>query len=440
MLLWAEVSFRSRALEGIRYHLRVPASERTRRELFTRGGGRCAMCQRSLVIDVGPGGAGYHIAEAAHIVAEAVDGPRGNGVRPADVNGIANLVLLCPSDHRTIDKGDGARLWPPRKLLKLKRDHESWTAVLASRPPLRPSGGESPARTPPGPGDVVVVDGESYRLCGVPGAVRDVEGHADGAYEVTAEGDGSVIWCQGHAYGEGGTEGHAWLRRSEAAPGEGVLRAALADEAALLLDLPSLPGLPRLLGVDMTAEAVTLVTALPSPKTFRDRCIRTGLLPGRDELALLAGALRPLCEALGQLHDRGSAHRALSPGTLVMPALDTIMLRDLGLASTPPRVGERDDPYHAPEQAAGTVLPGPPTDVHRLARVLYELVTGRPPGRRARHVAPSTLNPAVPAEWDAAFRDALAVDPAQRSDVRGFAAALRTGTHAAIRAPGSRER
>ncbi len=397
------------------------------------------MCQRFLVIDAGPGGAGYHIAEAAHIVAEAADGPRGRGDRPADVNGIANLVLLCPSDHRTIDKGAGARLWPPDKLLRLKRDHEAWTAVLASRPP-QPSGDPVPARTPPGPGTVIVVDGEPYRLCGGTRGVRDVARHADGAFEVTAEGDGSAVWCQGHAYGEGGTEGHAWLRRSEAEPGAGTLRAALADEAALLLDLPALPGLPRLLGVDMTAEAVTLVTAMPSPLTVHDRLARAGLLPGPDELALLARALPPLGEALGRLHDRGSAHRALSPGTLLMPALDTVMLRDLGLASTPPRAGERDDPCHAPEQAAGTVLPGPPADVHRLARVLYELITGCSPGRRARQVAPSTLNPAVPARWDAAFRDALAADPAHRPDVRRFAAALRAGTRTAVRAPRGRGR
>lgn len=385
------------------------------------------MCQRSLVVDAGPEGVAYHIAEAAHIVAEKPGGPRGATDRPADVDGIDNLVLLCPSDHRAIDKGDGPRLWPRRKLLKLKRDHESWTAVLAARPPAPETRSRGMRETRPG--DVVVVDGEPYRLCGGTTPARDVHDHAEGAYEFLDYDGGSVTWCQGHAYGEGGTEGHAWLRRSEADPGSGVLRSALADEAALLTDLPPLPSLPRLLGVEMTVEAVTLVTAMPTPVSIRDRFTAP---PQPGELTLLFGALPSLCEALEELHDRGLSHRALSPGAILMPKPGMLRLRDLGLSTVPPKAGERADRHHAPEQAAGAVRPGPAADVHRLARILYELVTGRPAGRRDRHVAPSVLNSAVPAAGDAIFRDALAADPARRPGVRAFAAGLR----AAILLPG----
>lgn len=388
------------------------------------------MCQRSLVIEAAPGGADYNIAEAAHIVAEKPGGPRGATDRPADVDGIDNLVLLCPSDHRMIDKGDGRRVWSRSKLLQLKRDHESWTAVLARRPSPAWAGRHAPRR-PPGPGDVVVVDGEPYRLCAERAACRDVADHAEGAYETAAHSGGSGTWCQGHAYGEGRTtEGHAWLRRSEAPPGTGRLRAALADEAALLLGLPSLPGLPSLLGVEMTAEAVTVVTAMRSPATLGDRLTRTRPIPGPDELALLAGVLPHLGDALGALHDRGLAHRALGPGTILMPRPGTVLLRDLGLATTAPRAGERDDRHHAPEQAAGTAPPGRPADVHRLARILYELVTGHPAGRRGRHVAPSVLNPDVPAACDDLFRRALAADPARRPGVRAFASGVRTAIEA----------
>lgn len=390
------------------------------------------MCQRSLVIEAAPGAADYNIAEAAHIVAEQPGGPRGATDRPADIDGIDNLVLLCPSDHRTIDKGDGPRLWPRRKLLQLKRDHESWTALLAERP-SRPATGQHVPKGPPGPGDVILVDGEPYRLCAGRAVRRDVGDHAEGAYEMVAYPGGAGFWCQGHAYGEGATEGHAWVRRSEAPPGTGRLRAALADESALLLDLPALHGLPSLLGVEMTAEAISVVTAMPSPLTLHDGLTRTRPIPAHDELILLARVLPHLGAALGALHDRGLAHRALTPGTILMPEPGTVLLRDLGLATIPPRAGERDDRHHAPEQSAGATPPGPPSDVHRLARILYELVTGRPAGWRGRHVAPSVLNPAVTTACDELFHRALDADPARRPGVRAFAAGLRT----AIEAPGN---
>jgi serine/threonine protein kinase len=181
----------------------------------------------------------------------------------------------------------------------------------------------------------------------------------------------------------------------------------------------------------MTVEAVTLVTAMPSPVSLRDRFSTT---PAPEEVTLLLRALPPLCAALAELHDRGLSHRALGPGTILAPKPGPLALRDLGLCAVPPAPGERDDPHRAPEQAAGGgVPPGPATDVHRLARVLYELVTGRPAGRRDRQVAPSVLNPAVPAAADAVFRDAFAADPARRPPVRAFAARL----VAATREPGS---
>ncbi|TDC97813.1 hypothetical protein E1285_02165 [Actinomadura sp. 7K507] len=388
------------------------------------------MCQRSLVIDAGAGGDEYNIAEAAHIVAESPAGPRGAAGRPADIDGIDNLVLLCPSDHRTIDKGAGDWLWPSEKLRRLKRDHESWTVVMDQRPPLQAQSRGKRKRTPPGPGDVVLVDDEPYRLCGEAGRAPDVAGHVEGAYETVLHDDGST-WCQGHAYGEGSTEGHAWVRRLEASPGTGELRAMLAKEIELLVEVPVLPGMPRLLGVEMTAEAITLVTEIRSPVSVRGRLTRTRPIPGRDELILLVDALPHLCEALGSLHDRGLAHRALGPGTILMPRPGLLMLRDLGLAAAEPRVGERDDRYHAPEQAAGTTVPGPPADVHRLARILFELITGRPAGRRERQAAPSVLNPDIPPACDPVLRDALASDPTRRPGIGTFAADLR----AALRNP-----
>jgi hypothetical protein len=159
----------------------------------------------------------------------------------------------------------------------------------------------------------------------------------------------------------------------------------------------------------MTARAVTVVTAMRSPTTVRDRLARPGAVPGREELALLDRALPDLCQALGELHDRGLAHGALSGGTILMPMPGALALRDLGLAA-------------AGERGPDTDAAGGAADVQRLARMLYELITGRPAGRRNRHVAPSVLNPAAGTGWDAALLRALSADPAQRPGVRAFAA------------------
>src|SRR5436190_21434908 len=45
-----------------------------------------------------------NFSEKAHIVAFRERGPRGlDGDRPSDINGLANLMLLCRRDHSLVD-------------------------------------------------------------------------------------------------------------------------------------------------------------------------------------------------------------------------------------------------------------------------------------------------------------------------------------------------
>lgn len=123
--------------------------------------------------------------------------------------------------------------------------------------------------------------------------------------------------------------------------------------------------------------------------------------------------LTGLCTALGELHSRGTSHRAIAPETIVVCEDGAIVLRDLGLATYPPRVGEGLGKWQAPEQLRGPGRPGPWTDVRQVAAIAHLLSTGlRPDLLRPPPVA--TWNPSVPDRLAAAIDAALVADPKQR--------------------------
>lgn len=80
-------------------------SSRTRKILWARSGNECAFsdCKQELIV-LGIDGSSTVIGEEAHIVAQKLDGPRGDGSPPGgDIDGVANLILVCPTHHRLID-------------------------------------------------------------------------------------------------------------------------------------------------------------------------------------------------------------------------------------------------------------------------------------------------------------------------------------------------
>jgi hypothetical protein len=92
--------------------------------LFVRAGGRCEFdgCNDYLLqhpLTLTPG----NFAQMAHIVAFKEDGPRGNAaLRPAYINDVNNLMLLCPQCHKLID--DHPDQYPVSVLQKYKETHE----------------------------------------------------------------------------------------------------------------------------------------------------------------------------------------------------------------------------------------------------------------------------------------------------------------------------
>ena len=346
-----------------------------RRALFDATDRQCTMCRRPLDIEGGT----HHIGEMGHIAPHSPGGPRREAARPAEVDGIDNLMLLCPSCHRTIDKEPG--LWPEQHLRAIKAEHEGWVVVERARPePEKPLGEELS-----GIGEAVEIGDVAYRVTSHLQEERST--------------DGAAIVSQAFAFAPDG--GHVWIRRIAARwPGSEALerRGALAAEAGLLAE--ALPGLPPAVAASMTAEKAVLATAVPSFTTL------AGFYGGRGQEAeavrVLAAGASGLCEGLASLHARGLAHGALTPESIMTDRDGALFLRDVGHAF-----------LHPAE---------PADDVRRLGELIHVMVTGRRP---VPLVSAAVLNPAVPEHFARALDRALSPDPAERSDIARFGMALR---------------
>jgi hypothetical protein len=115
----------------------VAISDRTRKILWARAGGRCSICRTVLVGWETETDAPSVFGEEAHIISAAQNGPRAGYLADHDIYG--NLILLCSKDHKMVD--DQAAHYTVALLSAIKRDHERWIAGLGdarSRPRLVP--------------------------------------------------------------------------------------------------------------------------------------------------------------------------------------------------------------------------------------------------------------------------------------------------------------
>ncbi len=64
------------------------------------------------------------LGEEAHIVSEEPNGPRFRPMPRKEVDSYANLILLCPSDHKVVD--EQITYYTEHRLQTLKREHEQW--------------------------------------------------------------------------------------------------------------------------------------------------------------------------------------------------------------------------------------------------------------------------------------------------------------------------
>ena len=108
-------------------------SVKTNRMLWGRAASRCSLpeCRRDLVIDPLDTDDPSLVGEAAHIVAEEIDGPRGRSDLPLEQrNKYANLILLCNVHHKQVD--DQVNYFTAERLIRTKADHESWVKTALS--------------------------------------------------------------------------------------------------------------------------------------------------------------------------------------------------------------------------------------------------------------------------------------------------------------------
>lgn len=90
--------------------------------LWGRAAGMCSRpdCGADLTRLV-DGGENYNVGEMAHVIAHSPSGPRGRNDAGSDA--YDNLILLCPTHHRDIDKAP-AGLFPVEMLHSWKTKHE----------------------------------------------------------------------------------------------------------------------------------------------------------------------------------------------------------------------------------------------------------------------------------------------------------------------------
>jgi hypothetical protein len=98
-------------------------SEADSKLLWGRAAGLCSnpLCRSDLTAILEKSKS-YNVGEMAHIIAKSEDGPRGESGGGSDR--YENLILLCPTCHRHIDKSpDGT--FTIEQLRQWKKDHES---------------------------------------------------------------------------------------------------------------------------------------------------------------------------------------------------------------------------------------------------------------------------------------------------------------------------
>jgi len=122
----------------------VAVSDRTRKILWSRSGGRCVLCRKSLVVDETPVSVASVVGEEAHLVAQSPGGPRYTPLPDNAVDDIDNLVLLCRVDHKRID--DQVEEFPCHCLREMRTRHEQWVKGLLD---LADNPGEATKRDQP---------------------------------------------------------------------------------------------------------------------------------------------------------------------------------------------------------------------------------------------------------------------------------------------------
>lgn len=109
-------------------------TDRTRKILWVKAGGRCSICRDQLVTESTDSDDPSVFGEEAHQIAKAPTGPRSGAL--ADSDSYNNLILLCRKHHKQVD--DQVGHYTIERLKEFKRKHEKWVASLGEPVPPGP--------------------------------------------------------------------------------------------------------------------------------------------------------------------------------------------------------------------------------------------------------------------------------------------------------------
>ncbi len=226
------------------------------------------------------------------------------------------------------------------------------------------------------------------------------------------------------------------LLRSELARDPACVR-RFAESARIGASLRH-PGIVRVLGTGVEGDVPFLVMEWVEGPTLR--CV----LDLRrqftwDDAAMI---VRRLLEALAHAHAEGVLHLDLKPENVLVPTDDSATLCDFDLARVQELpgglsllAGAGTPDYMSPEQRRGGEI-GPRSDVFSMGVVIYELLSGRLPGR---YTPVLHLGYGAPIHVSRAVEAALHDEPARRpADAAALLEALEAKEWSVKERPGTR--
>ncbi len=157
--------------------------------------------------------------------------------------------------------------------------------------------------------------------------------------------------------------------------------------------------------------------------------IKSGPLPIRQAVAIVSGVLG----GLGYAHEKGVIHRDIKPDNILFSDAGQPVIADFGIAAaaqgsktaTNLSISIGTPLYMSPEQFKGETVDCR-SDIYSTGALLYQVLTGEPPFRRAdlpglmyEHMTVAPTPPAekrreIPASLSAAIMKALAKAPSER--------------------------
>ena len=189
-------------------------------------------------------------------------------------------------------------------------------------------------------------------------------------------------------------------------------------EAKLLAKFYALPGVVSVRDFFLENGTAYIVMEFIDGVTLKEYLRRMG---GRLPAGTVFSLLKPVVEALGQVHKAGLIHRDISPDNIMLTKDGTVKLLDFGAAREISPDGEKSNTVniktgYAPEEQYRTHgSQGPWTDVYALCATIYKCLTGITPEEsleRLRNdtvVPPSRLGIAIPPIQEAALMRGMAV-------------------------------